>query len=211
MESSEGKTIAEQKLRKGWFGYHSWIDEELFIPADRYALTFIQRFSSANTYLVLDIKMETVDEILARIDLGNNSIKALISPDGREVVRIQQEGGDIQYEGGDNEIVFVDKEFYGESTDVFGRINNCVEVLIEGIKNIAGSIEEVDQEKEQIQEVIDNVSSVTEQTAASMGEIMATLDGQVRTVAELADEIAFLKEGAVKLEQMIEKFKVSEK
>lgn len=155
--------------------------------------------------------METVDEILARIDLGNNSIKALISPDGREVVRIQQEGGDIQYEGGDNEIVFVDKEFYGESTDVFGRINNCVEVLIEGIKNIAGSIEEVDQEKEQIQEVIDNVSSVTEQTAASMGEIMATLDGQVRTVAELADEIAFLKEGAVKLEQMIEKFKVSEK
>lgn len=546
MESNEGKAIAEQKLKKGWFGYHSWIDEELSISADRYALTFIQRFSSANTYLVLDVKMETVDEILARIDLGNNAIKALIAPDGREIVRIQQEDGDIKFEGNDGQVVFSDKDFYTESrnaeegckyvenagkkylyvyapvgntgvmlcglvpqenivgeiqfirnlsifmvvfaaiiafiigskiasgigrtlfdvtknlnevakgdftqvfrvkrkdefeilskglndmlsgmqsiienmrkfgngvvkmadgvagrsnvikdaikdisiavdevtdgmqdqvgvvetgnnkmadfaekirsvcnkaenmegtiyetteaakqgdeivndlhgkseltieitkvlvgqinhvqqksseienfvtiisriaeqtnllslnasieaartgekgrgfavvaeeirkladesmqagkhikevvanvviltgqtasaakeaeniifsqTDlleeainIFSKINNCVEVLIDGIKNIAKSIQEVDRDKEQIQEVIDNVSSVTEQTAASMGEITATLDGQVKTVAALADEITLLKEDAVKLEHMIDKFKTSEK
>lgn len=115
MESNEGKAIAEQKLKKGWFGYHSWIDEELSISDDRYALTFIQRFANANTYLILDVRMETVDEILTRIDLGDNSIKALISPDGREVVRIQQEDGDIKYEAEDGQPVFVDKEFYTES------------------------------------------------------------------------------------------------
>lgn len=546
MESNEGKTITEQNLKKGWFGYHSWIDEELSISDDRYALTYIQRFSSANTYLVLDVKMETVDEILARIDLGNHAIKALISPDGREVVRIQQEDGDIKYEQNDGENVFLDKDFYIESrnaeegckyveaagkkylyvyapvgntgvmlcglvpqenivgeilfirnlsifmvvlaaiiafiigskiasgigstvhdvtkslnevakgdftqvfqvkrkdefqilskglndmlsgmksiienmrkfgngvvemadeaaeqsnvlkdaikdisiavdevtdgmqdqvgvvetgnnkmaefaekirnvcdkaenmedtiyktteaakqgdeivndlhgkseltieitktlvmqinnvqqksseiesfvtiinniaeqtnllslnasieaahtgekgrgfavvaeeirkladesmqagkrikevagnvvmlteqttsaakeaetiifsqtdlleeaVNVFSKINNCVEVLIDGIKNIAGSIQEVDREKEQIQEVIDNVSAVSEQTAAAMGEIMAALDGQVKTVAELADEITLLKEDAVKLDQMIDKFKTTEK
>lgn len=114
-ESNEGKAMIEQNKKKGWFGYHSWLDEELSISADRYAMTFIQKFLNVNTYLVLDIKMETVDEILERTDLGDNAIKALISPDGREIIRIQQENGDIKYEGDEGEIVFADKDFYIES------------------------------------------------------------------------------------------------
>lgn len=114
-ESDEGKTMIEQKMKKGWFGYHSWIDEELSISADRYAITFIQKFLNVNTYLVMDIKMETVDEILQNIDLGNNAVKALIAPDGREIVRIQQEDGDKEYGENTGGAVFTDKDFYKES------------------------------------------------------------------------------------------------
>lgn len=105
-------------------------------------------------------------------------------------------------------IIFSQTDLLKETAGVFSKINNCVEVLIEGIKNIAGSIQEVDHEKEQIQEVINNVSVVSEQTAGSMEEITVTLDEQVKTVADLADEIALLREDAVKLEQMIDRFKV---
>lgn len=114
-QSDEGKTMIEQKAKKGWFGYHSWIDEELSISSDRYALTFIQKFMNVNAYLLMDIKMETVDEILESTDLGNNAIKALVSPDGREIVRVQQEDGDTKYEGDFGGIVFTDKDFYKES------------------------------------------------------------------------------------------------
>ena len=120
-ESDEGRVITEQNIKKGWFGYHSWIDEELSISADRYAISFVQKFLNVNTYLVLDIKMETVDKILERTDLGNDAIKALISPDGREIVRIQQESGDIKYEGNFGEIVFADKDFYAESRETDGE------------------------------------------------------------------------------------------
>lgn len=96
----------------------------------------------------------------------------------------------------------------GETVGVFSEIHHCVEILIAEIKNIVNSIQEVDHEKEQIQEVINNVSVVSEQTAGSMEEITVTLEEQVKTVSDLADEIALLKEDAVKLEQMIDKFKV---
>lgn len=114
-ESDEGKAMIAQNKKKGWFGYHSWLDRELSISSDRYAITFIQKFLNVNTYLVMDIRMETVDEILERTDLGNNAIKALISPDGREIVRIQQEDGDIKYDGNYGDIIFADKDFYLES------------------------------------------------------------------------------------------------
>lgn len=114
-ESDEGKTMIERNMKKGWFGYHSWLDKELSISSDRYALTFIQKFSNANAYLVLDIKMEAVDEILGNTDLGNNAIKALIAPDGREIIRMQQENGDIKYEENAGTIIFADKDFYEES------------------------------------------------------------------------------------------------
>ncbi len=107
-------------------------------------------------------------------------------------------------------IIFSQTDLLKEAIGAFGKINRCVEVLIEEVRNIAVSIQEVDGEKEQIQEVINNVSAISEQTAAAMEEITATLDGQVRTVSGLADEIALLKEGAVNLDRMMGSFKISE-
>ncbi|NLL76673.1 MAG: HAMP domain-containing protein [Clostridiales bacterium] len=117
MESSEGRYFAENAtFKNGWFGYHSFLDQRLAISEDRYGLVFFQKFLKANTYLVLDITTETIEEMLNEMDFGENSIKALISPDGREIVRLQQEEGSTEAflpEGMDS--VFADKDFYAKS------------------------------------------------------------------------------------------------
>lgn len=119
MESKEGKYFAENSSQKNaWMGYHSFLDERLNISKDEYALVFFQRFLRANTYLVLDIKTETIEQMLENMDFGNNSIKALISSDGREVVRIQTKDGGVKPEG--TEPIFTDKQFYTESRSAEG-------------------------------------------------------------------------------------------
>ncbi|WMC91547.1 methyl-accepting chemotaxis protein [Kineothrix sp. MB12-C1] len=117
MESPEGKYFQEFATRKnGWFGYHSFLDERLFIPEDRYGLAFFQKFLKANTYLVLDITTEAIEEMLNEMDFGENSIKALIAPDGREIVRIQQ-SEEKAVDPEDKRAVFTDKSFYAQSKE----------------------------------------------------------------------------------------------
>lgn len=119
LESAEGKTFAENKTKKnGWFGYHTLLDEKLSIAQDKYALAFYQKLLRANAYLVLDIDMKTVEKMLDEMELGENSIKALVTPDGREIIRIEKEEGGESYilpEGTD--CVFTDKEFYESSKE----------------------------------------------------------------------------------------------
>lgn len=117
MESAEGQYFKDNATRKnGWFGYHSFLDERLSISEDRYGLAFFQKFLKANTYLVLDITTQTIEEMLNQMDFGENSIKALISPDGREIVRVQQaEAGTGALLQDKTVAVFTDKDFYGES------------------------------------------------------------------------------------------------
>lgn len=113
-ESPEGKYIIEGgNLRNAWLGYHSALDDQLNISTDKYGIAYFQRFFSVNTYLVLDITTETIYEMLDEMDFGTNSIKAMISQDGREIIRIQQDGENVTLEAA--EPVFTDKEYYTRS------------------------------------------------------------------------------------------------
>ncbi|TCL57501.1 methyl-accepting chemotaxis protein [Kineothrix alysoides] len=128
MESPEGRYFKENETRRnGWFGYHSFLDQRLDISGKWYGLAFFQKFSKADTYLVLDITTETIYKMLDEMDFGENSIKALISPDGREIVRLQQGEGSAEVllpEGA--EAVFADKDFYKKSLEVKDAGGNYV-------------------------------------------------------------------------------------
>lgn len=114
LASPEGQYFAENNSRKnGWFGYHTFLDEQMKGSSDKYGLAFIQKFLVSNTYLVLDINTETVEAMLQMMDFGDNSVKALITQDGRETVRIQQGDTDVLPEM--DGPFFTDKEFYAES------------------------------------------------------------------------------------------------
>lgn len=111
MESAEGKYLEQNGAKKNaWLGYHSYLDEQLKISPDRYALSFYQKFLGSNTYLVLDITTDTVEEMLEEMDFGVNSMKALITPDDREILRLETAEKDIRLEK--KEAVFTDKDFY---------------------------------------------------------------------------------------------------
>lgn len=74
---------------------------------------------------MLDISTASVEEMLAGMDFGENSIKAMVSPDGREIVRIQSGDKSTVMETGDE--VFNGKDFYRESKQAGGAGSRYVE------------------------------------------------------------------------------------
>lgn len=119
METSVGKAFSEDSsLKKGWFGYHTDLDAARKSDGEDYAFTFVQKFSGADAYLVLDWKMDSAEEMIEQIDFGKDSIVALISKDGREVARIRS----IKEDGAQtlnkmSETVFINSDFYKSANE----------------------------------------------------------------------------------------------
>lgn len=112
--SAEGQYFKENAtLRNAWLGYHSYIDGTMNnSKPDNYSMTFFQKFPKSDAYLVMDVSMETTMDMLSQMDFGNNSIKALVTPDGREVTIIQgKEALPVE------ESYFVGQSFYEESKE----------------------------------------------------------------------------------------------
>ncbi|MGN1181246.1 MAG: methyl-accepting chemotaxis protein [Suilimivivens sp.] len=95
-----------------------------------------------------------------------------------------------------------------QTVEVFGMIQNCVEELVEGIRTITEHLEKTMQEKDNVQNSIQNISAVSEEVAASTQEVTATLGEQAHVVQNLKNEVEKLEEDARKLNASIEKFKI---
>ena len=109
--TAEGNFFVENPtLMNQWMGYHTYLDEQMSSQPDNYALTFFQKLSKNNTVIVMDLDMSVAMDMLSQMDFGENSIRALISGDDREVISIQ---------GKEDEIIekayFVGQDFF-EST-----------------------------------------------------------------------------------------------
>ncbi|MDO4303164.1 MAG: methyl-accepting chemotaxis protein [Bacillota bacterium] len=90
LASKEGQYLSENKtIRNAWLGYHSYIDSNLKSQEDDYAIAFYQKFAKGDSYLVFDISMDVVKDMLAQMDFGNGTVRAIVSSDGREIVSIQ--------------------------------------------------------------------------------------------------------------------------
>ena len=119
MASEIGKTFADNKsLKNGWFGTHAAIDAMRGSDGTDYAFTNVQKFIVGDTYLVLDLSMKYVEEMLGKLDFGIDSISAMISADGKEVARIRKagpEGTDVLEKVDD--VIFADEAFYQASLE----------------------------------------------------------------------------------------------
>ena len=120
MASDIGVYFTENKAqRNGWFGYHAAIDSALESNGEEYAFTYVQKFANSDTYLVMDWGMESAEEMLEKIDFGENSIVALVSGDGREVARLRKvdaEGTEVLEQTG--ETIFPGTYFYEKSKEL---------------------------------------------------------------------------------------------
>ena len=105
-------------------------------------------------------------------------------------------------------IIYAQANSLEETIEVFGEINQCVENLVNGLTNIADSMQKVNSEKELVQDSISHITVVSEQSAAATEEVTATLDTQVGIIADLAKDVELLKKEADALDQSIGRFKV---
>lgn len=104
----EGSYFAENTtVKNGWLGYHTYLDECMGSSPEKYALVFYQEILKNNTTLVMDIDMTVAMEMLDQMDFGENSIRGLISADGREVISVAGKEGEVP-----EETYFVGNDFF---------------------------------------------------------------------------------------------------
>lgn len=99
-------------MKHKWMGYHTYIDTNLSSSPDRYALVFYQKILKGDTTVVMDVDMNVIMEMLARMDFGEGSIRALISTDGREIISIQGREGEIP-----EKAYFVGNSYYEDTRE----------------------------------------------------------------------------------------------
>lgn len=122
IQTEEGAYLAENtSLRNKWMGYHTYLDENMSSTTDKYAITYYQKMMKTDAILVMDVDMKVAEDMLAQMDFGEGSIRALISDDGREVVYVQR--ADAEEDGADDgsveeettEPFFVGRQFFEDT------------------------------------------------------------------------------------------------
>lgn len=91
LQSEIGKTIKEKKILYMWSGEHAELDKALSMDgkpytSDRYATSITRKMFEGKGYIIVDISAEQIKNMFAEYDLGEGSILAYITPDGRETL-----------------------------------------------------------------------------------------------------------------------------
>ncbi|NLL76484.1 MAG: methyl-accepting chemotaxis protein [Clostridiales bacterium] len=98
----EGRAIADNADKtKIWAGEHKLLDERFGTSIDNYICSQYRLVSSKNACVIIDVSMQRIKEILNDLTLGEGSIIAFVTADGREV-----------YTGNNDGFSFSDKEYY---------------------------------------------------------------------------------------------------
>lgn len=86
VQSQEVMDLTESGEKYLWMRKHPFLDETLGVSDQKYAMTLIRYlYNSASKtigYVVLDIKMDTIQKILDTMEFGDNSANLLIMRDG---------------------------------------------------------------------------------------------------------------------------------
>lgn len=94
------------------------------------------------------------------------------------------------------------------TVQVFGEIRDCVNGLVEDIRNVLGKMEAISAERASVQDSIQNISAVSQEVAASTQEATATLTNQAEIISQLAVRVQKLSEETKVLDESIAKFKL---
>lgn len=84
-ENNEGKLLEDSESGFVWIGEHPYIDSKLGLEPNDYAFSLMRRFSTDKACITIDVSKSEIEAFLKNLNLGNNSIVGLITPDGREI------------------------------------------------------------------------------------------------------------------------------
>ena len=105
-----------------WIGNHPAIDNEISGSKDNYAFSYVVNFKypKNNGSIVVDADRKYVEDLLALLNFGEDSIAGVVTSDGREVLLRGEEadGSDTQMVRYDaEEPVLFKKDFFAETID----------------------------------------------------------------------------------------------
>jgi len=99
LKYDEGKPM-NSKLEKYWVGKHQFIDEQVKLNESEYACSLIYPYATKNACVVIDINYKVMKNVMTNLNLGDESILAFITADGRETMN------------GEHQFSFLDQNFY---------------------------------------------------------------------------------------------------
>lgn len=105
-----------------------------------------------------------------------------------------------------NNIVNKQSEDMKQTADILNQVITGITGLIDKIDSIAVSVENMDKSKENVVDVIGNLSSVSQENAASTEETSASTTMDMETVKKISDEAVKLKDIAQELEDRMKQF-----
>lgn len=117
----EGAVFEDSTVKSIWMGTHPYIDETTGITTDDYAFSFVKRFTTGKGFLTVDIKMDTVTEVLGKMDFGKGSSASIVTADGREINIQNGEVTDAELYQGLDLTPAEGKDSVSEYVDVGGR------------------------------------------------------------------------------------------
>lgn len=100
MEESKAYTDAADKA-KAWAGEHSILDERFGTSLENYICAQYRMVNSKNACVIVDVSKNKIKEILNDLSLGEGSIIAFVTADGRELNTNTE-----------SDFIFFDKEYY---------------------------------------------------------------------------------------------------
>jgi len=107
-----------------------------------------------------------------------------------------------------DDIVESQNEAVSATVAVFERIASSMDTLSQRINEILNRITEMDSHKNRAIESMQNISAVSQESAASVQEVTASTEEQLAGIEELAAFAQELNEVSAQLTEAINKFKV---
>ncbi|NMA66657.1 MAG: hypothetical protein GX957_10530, partial [Clostridiaceae bacterium] len=116
----EVKELVSGNARNKWFGSHPYLDSIVENSTDRYAFSYIVKLQKNNGFIVLDISRSYLEDALNTMMFGEGSIKAIITPDGREIAikeNLENDNSISSERIETEENIFIGKNFFEKSVE----------------------------------------------------------------------------------------------
>ncbi len=115
LDTDFGKYVKENKMKVMWIGSDAYLDQNLSVSSDKYAMRMIRMIPGTNAILIIDVKMDAVKEVLKNLEF--DGILCMTTSDGKEIMaekavneaKVTQAASDS---GNEAEPVITNEDFY---------------------------------------------------------------------------------------------------
>jgi Methyl-accepting chemotaxis protein len=110
METQTGKYLENHNMEAVWEGSDAYLDEKLGTKAADYSLRLVKKFQNCKAMIVIDVRTETLENILKNIKFDKSALLGVVMEGGKEIGSSREQGK-----------IFSDKAYYkkavGSKTD----------------------------------------------------------------------------------------------
>lgn len=118
-ETEIGTYLDKRKNENLWDGEDAFLDEKLGTDSHDYSMRLIRNMINSDAIVIIDTKIDVVEDILADLEFDKSGFLGLVTGDGREIIdySLKAQDSSVDIEALKAEKVFFNEPFYQEAMD----------------------------------------------------------------------------------------------